>query len=261
MTAGGATALSVLGGSISQLMAREATPGTTPFRVKGLAMLSFADPEYLTIALPEAPHHQATLAVTPNGGESISQRLRGHGVLVGATPTISTKPNLRVPALVDVQELYPGARPKLDKSPTIISIPWSAVAGIAAETLSEDRWTFVVKETGEEVVTFRPRQVAESVRIDLVSSGVLNIDDGRLAVDLTRVSEVATEFVPMEHEMGGFSDHFGLYMPYVERRTGAPEIEPRVVGARSASVPTPSFGNSFAPRLWPYTACYPFRVG
>ena len=54
--AGGATALSILGTS-SPLRAGE---NTTPFYIRGLAMLSTSDPQYLRVALPKAPHHSAT---------------------------------------------------------------------------------------------------------------------------------------------------------------------------------------------------------
>jgi len=261
MTAGGATALSVLGGSITSLLAREGASGTTPFYMKGLAMVSFGEPEYLTIALPEAPHHTATLQITTAGGATEAHAIRGHGALAGS-PAGRPKPEVRIPSLVDVQELYPGARSRLDKSPTIIRIPWPAVAGIAAETFSEDRWTFVIKETGEEIITFRPRKVAESLRIDLVSSGVLEMNDGKIPVDLASVTEVATEFIPTSHDMGGYTDHFALYLPYVEIAEHAPEIEPKQLGVPRTQSPMPTMGHSFAAtRMYPWSICYPFRVG
>lgn len=264
MTAGGATALSVLGGRAASLLAREAVSGTTPFFVRGLAMVDFGSADYLTIALPEAPHHAGTVQFTTSGGTAESHAVKGRGRLLGSAG-FNPKPDVRVPPLVNVQELYPGASPKLAKSPTIISIPWSAVTGISAETLSEDRWTFVVKDTGEEVITFRPRQVAESLRFDLVSSGVLEMNDGEVSVDLAEVSDVSTEFVPMSDDMGGYTDHFAFYLPYVEIGPNAPEVQPREVGQRRGrSAPIPALANSFAAagaRVWPYSLCFPFRVG
>jgi hypothetical protein len=265
MTTAGATALSVLGGSVTSLFARAAMHGTVPFHVKGLAMMDFSHPEHLTIALPEAPHHAGTVQYTPVNGATEIFPVKGRGAVAGSNGH-GPKPDVRVPQLVDVQELYPGARPRLERSPTLISIPWSSVKGISAETLSEDRWTFVNKATGEEVITFRPRQVAETVRFDLVSSGTLRVNDGELAIDLADVRDVSTEFVPTSDEMGGYMSHFAYYLPYVEIGQDAPELEPQPVGFRPTqpATPMPAMGHSFAAaglRVWPYTSCFPFRVG
>lgn len=263
-TAGGATALTVLGGSVTSLFARETTPGTVPFHVKGLAMMDFSHPDHLTIALPEAPHHAGTVQYTPAGGLTEIYPVRGRGILAGSNGH-EAKPDVKVPQLVDVQELYPGARPRLEKSPTIISIPWASVRGISAETLSDDRWTFVNTATGEEVITFRPRQVAETIRFDLVSSGTLRVNGGEIAIDLADVRDIATEFVPTSDEMGGYMSHFAYYLPYVEIGKDAPEVEPQPVGLRQTQpAPMPAMGHSFAApgmRVWPYTSCFPFRVG
>jgi hypothetical protein len=89
------------------------------------------------------------------------------------------------------------------------------------------------------------------------------MDDGSVSVNLGDLEEVWTDFVPTRDDMGDFTDHFAHYMPYVEREVGAPELEPKQltgIGRRPRAA-TPALGNSFAPRLWPYTVCYPFRVG
>jgi hypothetical protein len=264
MTAGGATALSLAGASSRTLWAAETTAPTIPFYMKGLAMVSFRDPDHLTIALPEAPHHAGTLNVTARAGTITQHALKGDGRLTGSEGA-NPKPDLRIPSLVDVQELYPGARPRLENSPTVITIPWSAVAAVSEASLSEDRWTFVTRETEEEVITFRPRKVAESLRFDLVSSGVLRVNDGDVSVDLGEVQEISTEFVPTSHDTGGFTDHFAFYMPYVDVGANAPDIKPQQVGASPMPTPTPmpALGHSFAPagaRMWPYSLCFPFKV-
>jgi hypothetical protein len=263
-TAGGATALTLAGSSFRTLWAAETNTPTIPFYVKGLAMVSFDDPDHLTIALPEAPHHGATLLATTRTGTTEEHALRGHGRLIGSAGS-NTKPDVRIPSLVDVQELYPGARPKLESSPTIIRIPWTSVGAVSQGDLSEDRWTFVTRDTGEEVITFRPRKVAESLRFDLVSSGVLRMNDGEFSVSLGEVQEVSTEFVPTSHDTGDFTDHFAFYMPYVEVGPNAPEIKPQQVGAPATGspMPMPTLGHSFAAvgaRMWPWSTCFPFRV-
>ena len=258
MTVAGLGAFSVLPGSLGRL---SAAPGgaTTPFYVRGLAMLSLADPNHLRIALPRAPHHSASLSFVPAGGEPVSTAIHGHGRLIGAAGA-GRKPDTRVPALVHMKELYPRASARIEASPTIITIPWPAVAAISADTLSDERWTFVEKATGEEVVTFRPRRLAESVRFDLVSTGILEV--GHTTVDLREVDEVSTDFVPTRHDTGDYTDHFHYYMPYLELEAGAPELEPREV-LRRVRTPTfaPTGGNAFAAaRLWPYNVCFPFAV-
>lgn len=258
ISAGGATAVSLLSRSTTLFAAEASDEETTPFLVKGLAMLSLGDPDYLRLALPKAPRHVATFSSLPMHGERTSHDIKGHGQVLGSTR--GEKPNLRLPELIHVQELYRDAVSRIDSSPTIISIPWSAVRSVAAETLTEDRWTFVWKESGEEVNTFRPRRIAETMRIDLVSSGVLEMNDGDLSVDLGQVQEVSTDFVPAHEDMGDFTDHFGYYTPYFQTANEA-EVAPVKVGRQTQRTVTRALGNSFASaRMWPFYVCFPFRV-
>lgn len=258
VTAAGLTAFSLMSGGF-RLAAARAGERTTPFFVKGLAMVSFGDTN-LQIALPKAPHHAATLGVVPSGGgDAISTPLHGNGRLI-ASASGGQKPEVRVPSLVDVRELYPHAVARIENSPTIITIPWSRIASVTAETLSEERWTFVEKATGNEVVTFRPRKLAESLRFDLLSAGTFEINDTTL--DLGDVDQISTDFVPTTNDTGGYTDHFHYYMPYLELEAGAPELEPRELTRRARNRPVPSgVGNAFAAaRVWPWNVCFPFRV-
>ena len=252
--AGGAVAISML--PSSSLLAADQT---TPFYVRGLAMLSLSDPQYLRIALPKAPHHAATFVVTPSGGQPTETRIEGNGSIEGIAAG-GIKPDIRLPEVVQMSELYRDAVAKLDKSPTIISIPWSAVRSMSTNVVSEDRWTFVFKDTGEEVNSFRPRKIAESIKIDLVSNATLTMNNGKVSVPLAGAEEVWTDFTPTHEMAGGFEDHFGYYMPYVETASGGREVAPKEIGRRQArSVRVPALANSFA-RIYPFAACFIVQV-
>ena len=55
---------------------------TTSFYVRGLVMLTFDDPNYLRIVIPEAHGHKATLSIVPNEGDQRTLSIEGHGALV-----------------------------------------------------------------------------------------------------------------------------------------------------------------------------------
>jgi hypothetical protein len=248
--AGGAVAISML--PSSSLLAADQT---TPFYVRGLAMLSLSDPQYLRIALPKAPHHAATLVVTPSGGQPTETRIEGNGRVEGIAAG-GIKPDIRLPEVVHIRELYREAVSKLDNSPTVISIPWSAVRSMSTNVVSEDRWTFVFKDTGEEVNSFRPRKIAESIKIDLVSNATLTMNGGKFSVPLAGAEQVWTDFTPTHEMAGGFEDHFGYYMPYVNTAAGAREVAPKELGRQARSVRMPALANSFAAKMYPFSACF-----
>jgi hypothetical protein len=88
------------------------------------------------------------------------------------------------------------------------------------------------------------------------------MNDGKISVDLASGQEVATEFIPTSHDMGSYTDHFAFYLPYVEIGQDAPEMQPKQLGVPRPQSPMPAMGHSFAAaRVWPYTMCFPFRVG
>jgi hypothetical protein len=244
------------------LAAAKTQTTTTPLFVRGLAMVKFNDPEYLRIALPEAPHHSATWAYSPAEGDlvddMVTHPLKGNVTVSGVAPR-GGNPGIRLPEVIQVRELYPNSVGNFENSPTVISIPWTAVRGVSADVLSEDRWTFVWKETQEEVVSFRPRRVAESIRIDIVSEATLAVE-GSKAIPLGSVSQVRTEFVPAHEDMGDFTEHFAHYMPYIETAASANPVQPRKVGGSSSRpVNVPGASAAFA-RLWPFYACFVIEV-
>lgn len=257
--AAGAAAISTFG-PVRRLEARIVSGPTTPFFVRGLAMLKFNDPNYLQVALPEAPHHAATLITrTPTGGE-LARKLEGDMVVVG-DGAAGTPLDVQLPELIQMRELYKGAVGRFEGSPTRISIPWSAVGGVSTHEVSEDRWTFVWADSGAEVESFRPRKVAESVRIDLVSSSVLSVNDGEFTVPMADLAEAWTDFTPTREGMGDFSDHFAFYMPYVRTAEEIAEVVPKKVGRQARRSGNPSFGNGFAAsRIYPFAACFLVEV-
>ena len=223
---------------------------TTSFYVRGLVMLSFRDPEFLQIGFPKAHAHAATLRVFPLEGDEWSTELKGRGNLVGEFT--GSKPEILLPELVSMTELYgQTVRPRIEKSPSLISIPWSAVQSVSTHSLSKSRYTFVRADTREEIHSFRPRRIAESLRIDILSSGTMNINDGKLTLPLNGVSELGTDFVPTRDGTGGFESHFQYYLPYVEGNDF--DVVPKNLSPSKKS--TRMAGNSFMMVL-PWPTCF-----
>ena len=250
---GGAGAASILGSS-SILASSEKT---TPLLVRGLVMLSFSDEDYLRIAIPKAHAHKATLTIVPTEGDRRYTEIKGHGTLEGVDPD-GTKPEVRLPELLHVREIYRDAVPRLEDSQSTISIPWSGVRSITTNTVSKDRWTFIRTDTGEEVHSVRPRKIAESIKIELLSSSTLKLNNGKDSVALGEVEELRTDFVPVSDKVGDFVDHFAHYLPYVETGDAFPVLPKRLGRARRKSY-VPAVGNSFA-MAFPSPICFLIRL-
>ena len=136
---------------------------TTSLYLEGLVMVSFEDP-VLRIGFPKAPGHKATLQIVPVNGSSRTISLKANGVI--ETRAIGNgKPRVAVPELVRMSEFYGvDVKSKFEKCPYVIEIPYSAIKSITTSKVTKDRWTFVRADTGKEIETFRPRQVAEGLR-------------------------------------------------------------------------------------------------
>ena len=245
---GGVTAVTMLGNR--QLVASEET---TPFYVRGLVMLRFDDPNYLWLAIPEAHGHKATLSIVGNEADRRTLPIKGHGALEGIAPN-GQKPDLQLPELLHIREIYRDATPKIDDSPSIISIPWSAIRSVSTNTVSDDRWTFIRTDTGEEVNTVRPRKIAESLKIELVSSGTLKLNNGKASVALSEVQELSTDFIPVRDDIGDFVDHFAHYLPYVET-SEAFHVIPKRLGRPRRKPTVAPMGNSYA-TVFPDIICF-----
>lgn len=260
--------LEVMGGagtaavSLSHVHNVLAAQTTIPFYVKGLVMISFEDQRMLRLGLPKAPGHTGTLSMAPQSGRPRSLNLKGTYAIETAAATVSQRPEYKIPELIRMQELYGNqVRSRVNECPAVISIPYAAIKSITATDLSPTRYTFVRADTGQEVSTFRPRKVAETLRIDLSSDAAITL--GGEKVKMNTLKEVHAEYSPEAPPAGAgidaFTAHFPHYLPYLNRPATANfDVIPRNLDPRSSAA-APRVGNNFMP-LWPYTVCFVIGV-
>lgn len=236
MTAmGGATAAAA---SLSHLQAAHAAGPTTAFFAKGLILVSFEDPRALRLGFPKAHAHKASLALVPQNGSQRTLNLKG-AYAVESAAAGTGKPNYKIPELIRMQELYgDGIRSRVNECPVVISIPYAAIQSIAAVETSPTRYTFVRADTGAEIPTFRPRKIAETLRIDLSSNGVLKLDGGKNSIALNTMKEVHAEYTPEDASvvagLDAFTAHFPHYNAYLDRPSNANfDVLPRNLGQAS----------------------------
>src|SRR6266704_2123478 len=223
----------------------EETAQTTSLYVKGLVMLDFADPEVLRLGFPKAPGHKATLSIVPQNGSQRILTIKGRGA-VEAPAAAPGSPRISVPELVRMKEFYGNSvKSHVDQCPSVISIPSGAIRSVTTVEVSKARYTFVRADNGEEVNTFRPRQVAETIKIDLSSAGTLKLDDGKVTIPLETARELRVQYTAERVDsIDPYADHFHHYFPYIERPAALDfDIVPRKVGATSAPAPTPHAGH------------------
>jgi hypothetical protein len=254
---GGATAAAA---SLIHVNRASAAETTTSFYVKGLILVSFEDSNVLRLGLPKAPGHKATLALVPQSGSQRTVTLRGNYAIETASKSTG-KPEYKIPELIHMQELYGNnIHSRVNECPTVISIPYAAIKSIAAADISPDRYTFVRSDNGQEIATFRPRKVADTLRIEL-SSDVIWKGDGK-SLAMNEMKEVHTEYSPdapaTQAEIDAFSAHFSHYYAYLDRPAGANfQAVPKKLGGNSAALP--NVGHHFA-RFYPFTACYVIAI-
>jgi hypothetical protein len=153
---------------------------------------------------------------------------------------------VKVPELVRLKELYGSEiTSRVDHAPNNISIPWSSVRTVSTDKVSLARYTFVRKDNGEEVETFRPRNIAESIRIELTSFGSLDFSLAKADIDVSQAKEIWIEQVPKDMtNMDVYREHFHHYLHYIDRPASQTfDIEPRKVSGAVSY--TPRVGNSF----------------
>jgi hypothetical protein len=234
-----------------------ATESTTAFYAKGLILISFEDPKFLRLGLPKAPGHKATLSMMAKTGGRQMTNLKGNYVVETAA-TGSGRKEFKIPELIRMQELYgSGIRSRVQECPTVVSIPYSAIASITTAEVSPTRYTFVRSDNGQEIVSFRPRKVAETLRIELSSGTVLKQGNGK-TIALNAMREVHAEYSPdapaTQAEIDAFTAHFPHYFDYLDLPANARfRVEPKNLG--QTTKPAPRAGNSFAP-FFPYTVCF-----
>ena len=249
---GGASAISMM-----NMPSLFAGANTTSLYVKGLLMLSVSDPEVVRIGFPKAPGHQATLEVIPQTGSRRVIDFKGKGT-VEANGLALSEPKIKVPELVSMKEFYgTNYTSKIEECPTLITIPRGAIQSITTATVSDDRYTFVRKDNGQEIATFRPRQIADTLKIDLSSSAVLKLDNARISIPLESARQLTADYSPAQvasNSADQYAEHFQHYFMYMDRPPAADfDVMPKKLGATSK--PNPQVGNQFA-AYYPFSFCY-----
>jgi len=242
--------LSVAGGvSVASLAgfrtAFAATEQTTSLYVGGLIMVSF-EKSSLRIGFPQAPAHKATLKVVPVNGVARTIAIKGNGLLESHGTVTSRK--VFAPEAVQASEIYgQDVKARFEKCPSVIEIPYSAIKSITTAKVSPDRWTFVRADTNQEIDTFRPRQIAETLKIELLSDSVLKLDGGKTTVKLDSTQEMVANYAPAAKDVSPnmYADHFVHYMQYIERPPAADfmVVPKKLTGITSSA--TPKIGNQF----------------
>src|SRR5213593_2216435 len=257
LTVLGGGAVSVTGVSAFASTSSDKSPAdVTSLYVKGLVLLDLGNPHLIRLGFPKAPGHKATLSVVPQNGSRRTIAIKGNG-LVEAQGIVFPEPKIFVPELVRMKEFYgEGVKSRVDKCPSVISIPSNAIRSISTSEVSKARYTFVRADNGEEVNSFRPRQIAETIKIDLSSAGVLKLDDGKVNIPLGTARELRAEYVPEKVDPGSdpYADHFNHYFSYIDRPAALDfDVVPkRITGA---TAPTPKAGDHFM-MLDAFAVCY-----
>ena len=140
----------------------------------------------------------------------------------------------------------------------MISIPYAAIKSITTVETSPTRYTFVRADNGKEIVTFRPRKIAETLKFELSSDAVMKLDGGT-SVALSTMKEVHAEYAPEDASVvagvDAFTAHFPHYNAYLDRPGNANfDVLPKNLG--QAPSPTPRVGNNFAAPMWPWYMCF-----
>jgi hypothetical protein len=229
---------------------------STSIYVKGLIMVSFEDPQFLRLGLPKAPGHKGTLVVVPSSGTQRTLNIKGMGS-VEAKAIGPANRTFVIPELIRMKEFYGDSiRSRISECPTVVRIPYTAIRSISAAELSPSKYAFTRADTGEEVASFRPRQIAESIKIDLSSDGVLKLDGGKTSIDLSNTKELRLDYGPepssVQSTADAFTAHFSHYFAYLDRPVTANyDVVPMKLGGSAA--PASKTANSFFP---PYAFCF-----
>jgi hypothetical protein len=243
---GGATAVSMaIPGLASASTADMVTKNVTSLYVKGLVMVDLGNPDVIRLGFPKAAGHKATLCVVPQNGTKQVLAIKGRGV-IDAKPIASADAKFLVPELIRMKEFYgDDVKSRVDNCPGIISIPRNTILSVKAAELTAARYTFVRTDTGEEVTSFRPRQVADAIKLELSSAGTLKLDGGKVTIPLETARELRVEYTAERVASADpFADHFHHYFPYIERPAALDfDVVPRKVGAASSR--TPHVGHHF----------------
>jgi hypothetical protein len=219
----------------------------TSLYIKGLVMVDLGNPDVIRLGFPKAPGHKATLSVFSDAGTPRVLTIKGQGT-IDAAGSKAGNAKVIAPELIRIKELYGNdVKGHVDHCPSVISIARNAVRSVTTAEVTPSRYTFVRADNGEEITTFRPRQVADVIRMDLSSVGTLKLDDGKVSIPLQTARELRVEYTVERNDSADpLADHFHHYFPYVERPAALDfDVVPRKVGTTSATAPSPHVGNHF----------------
>jgi hypothetical protein len=224
-------------------------------------MLQLEQQDGLHIILPDAERHHATITFVMNDGARKTLPFKGHSSIKGMQAETS-RAIVNAPELIRLKELFGnGVTPLVDRAPNNVSIAWSSIQSVTTETVSPYRYTFVRKDNGSEIETFRPRNIAETIRIQLRSLGQLDFKPLKSDIDMSRVREIWVEQVPQRTASAAadmFQQHFHHFLHYVDRPAGQNfDVEPRRLTAAAANA-SRRFGQSFW--LDDYVLCGPISL-
>jgi hypothetical protein len=254
---GGASALSMINVHPSFATTADAKLGTTSLYVKGLVMVDLGNPDFVRLGFPKAPGHKATLSIVPQSGTQRTLSIKGNGS-VEPSGIVSSDPHIFVPELVRMKEFYGSAvKSHVDQCPSVITIPTEAITSLTTSEVSPTRYTFLRSDTGAEIETFRPRQIAETLKIDLLSAATLKLDDGKVNIPLETARELRMQYQPdRADEIDPFAAHFNHYFDYIERPAALDYLAvPKKLGGGNSA--TPKVGNHFIDL---YAFCYMVAV-
>ena len=227
--------------------------------VRGLMILQLAQKDALHIVLPDAPGHRATVTFVMNDGKRHVIPFKGHSTIKAASDPEGSTAVVKVPELVRMKELYgDGFTPLIDRVADHIDIAWSGIRTVKTEKVTDSRYTFVRKDNGEEITSFRPRNIAESLRIELGSFEGLQFNGLKREINAAEVKEIWIEQVPKDMSTADvYPDHFHQYFHYIARAASQNfDVEPRkLTGAISRS---PRVGQSFWIDM--LVLCGPIRI-
>jgi hypothetical protein len=219
----------------------------TALHVKGLVMVDLGNPDVIRLGFPKAPGHKATLSVVPQAGQTRILAIKGKGS-IDAPGIASAEPAISVPELIRMKEFYGNdVKSHIDQCPGVISISRSAIRSITTSEVTPSRYTFVRADSGEEVTSFRPRQVADAIKIEISSAGTFKLDDGKVNIPLNTARELRVEYTAdRTSSTDPFADHFHHYFPYVERPAALDfDVVPRKVGGAAEPAPTSHMAHHF----------------
>jgi len=243
--------ISVIGGATVASRAIQtagASERTTDLFLNGLLLISFEE-EGLRIGFAKAPGHKGILRIVPLDGPAQTVAIKGN-LRFDSGKGLHGRPNVFAPEAVQMSEIYgSGVKANFDRCPTIIDIPYTAIKSITSNDLTRDRWTFVRADNKQEIDSFRPRRIAEGLKLELLSNGVLKLDGEKTVVQLSSTQEVVCNYAPEPKDVypDMYIDHFAHYMQHLQLPPAADfRVEPKkITGANQT--PTPRVGNHWIP--------------